>query len=60
LATSERTTDSLSNIFACIGMCSQMSMPGTFVLIGLNSPRNSFGASGFRSYMSMCDGPPGR
>ena len=60
LATSERTTDSLSIIFACIGKCSQMSMPGTFVLIGLNSPRNSAGASGLRSYMSMCDGPPGR
>ena len=27
---------------------------------GLNSPRNSIGASGLRSYMSMWDGPPGR
>ena len=34
--------------------------PATLVSIGLNSPRNSVGASGLRSYMSMCDGPPGR
>src|SRR5437763_8151962 len=33
-------------------------MPGTFVLMGLNSPRTSAGAFGLRSYMSMCDGPP--
>ena len=37
-----------------------MSMPGTLVLIGLNSPRYSTGASGFRSYMSMWLGPPFR
>ena len=37
-----------------------LSIPGTLVLIGRNSPRNSAGASGLRSYMSMCDGPPGK
>ena len=45
-------------IFACSGRCSLISMPGTFVVIGLNSPRNSAGASGLRSYMSMWLGPP--
>ena len=34
-------------------------MPGTFVLIGMKSPRYSLGASGFKSYISMCGGPPG-
>ena len=58
--TIERTQASLSHILACSGMCSQISTPGTFVWMGLNSPRNSAGASGLRSYMSMCDGPPGR
>src|SRR5688572_28486101 len=33
-------------------------MPGTFVLIGLNAPRYSTGASGLRSNVSMWDGPP--
>ena len=42
------------------GNCSQISMPGTLVLIGLNSPRISAGASIFRSNMSWCGGPPGR
>ena len=55
-----RTRASLSAIRACNGMCSQMSNPGTLVLIGLNSPRNSDGAAGLRSYMSMCEGPPAR
>ncbi len=50
----------LSIIVAIRGKCSQIWMPGTFVSIGLNSPRNSVGASGFRSHMSMCGGPPGR
>ena len=45
---------------ACSGKCSQICTPGTLVAMGLNSPRNSLGASGFRSYMSRCDGPPGR
>ena len=31
-------------------------MPGTLVAIGLNSP--PFGVSGFRSKVSLCDGPP--
>ena len=48
----------MSAILACIGISSQISMPGTLVLIGLNSPRYSRGASGFMSYMSRCDGPP--
>jgi hypothetical protein len=48
-----RTRASLSAMRACIGMCSQMSKPETFDLIGLNSPRMSAGAFGFRSYMSM-------
>ena len=43
----------LSIILAISGKCSPMSMPGTLVLIGLNSPRISAGASGFRSHMSM-------
>ena len=47
-----------SIIAAIFGMCSQIWTPGTFVSIGLNSPRNSFGASGFRSNVSICDGPP--
>jgi hypothetical protein len=53
-----RTIANLSAIFAWSGNSSQTSMPGTFVLIGLNSPRYSAGAAGLRSYMSMCDGPP--
>ncbi len=53
-----RMMASLSAIFACNGISSQMSMPGTFVLIGLNSPRYSTGALGFRSYRSMWLGPP--
>src|SRR5688572_20861058 len=49
----------LSACLASCGRCSQMSMPGTFVLIGLNAPRNSAGASGFMSNVSWCGGPPG-
>src|SRR4051794_11578267 len=37
-----------------------MRMPGTLVLMGRNSPRNSAGASGFMSYMSRWLGPPPR
>src|SRR6185312_3841732 len=33
-------------------------MPGTLVLIGLNSPRISAGSFGLRSYISMWLGPP--
>ena len=58
--TIERMMANLSIIFAMRGKCSQMSMPGTFVLIGLNSPRMSTGASGFKSHMSWWGGPPGR
>ena len=47
-----------SIIVACRGRCSQISMPGTFVAIGRNSPRTSAGAAGFMSQLSMCDGPP--
>src|SRR4051812_19590819 len=56
----ERTAASLSHILAWSGKCSEIWQPGTLVLIGLNSPRYSTGALGLRSYMSMCDGPPGR
>ena len=38
-ATTLRTTASLSHIFAWSGNSSQMSTPGTFERIGLNSPR---------------------
>src|SRR5579883_840413 len=54
----DRTTLSLSKIFACRGRCSLICTPGTLVLIGLNSPRTSTGAFGLRSYMSMWLGPP--
>ncbi len=33
-------------------------VPGTFVEMGWNVPRISFGASGFKSHMSMWLGPP--
>ena len=55
-----RTTASLSAILAWSGISSQMSKPGTLVLIGLNSPRYSAGAPGLRSYMSWCGGAPHR
>ena len=45
---------------ASLGNVSPMWMPGTFVSIGLNSPRISSGASGLRSHMSWCGGPPAR
>ena len=50
--------DHLSMIFALIGRCSQIWMPGTFVEIGLNSPRYSAGAFGFMSHVSIWLGPP--
>jgi hypothetical protein len=43
---------------ATFGRCSQTRTPAAFVSIGLNSPRYSSGASGFRSHMSMVAGPP--
>ncbi len=58
--TIDRMTANLSIIFASRGNTSQMSMPGTAVLIGLNSPRTSAGASGLRSHRSWCGGPPPR
>src|SRR5207237_6576436 len=54
----ERRIVYLSAIFARFGISSQTSRPGTLVLIGLNSPRYSAGASGFMSNMSVCGGPP--
>lgn len=50
----------LSATLASLGNSSQICMPGTLVLIGLNSPRISVGASGFRSHISKCEGPPGQ
>ena len=40
------------------GRCPQISMPGTLVRIGRNSPRYSDGASGLRSNVSMWLGLP--
>ena len=60
LPTTSRRRAILSINRACRGRSSQISMPGTLVRIGRNSPRYSFGASGFGSYMSRWDGPPGR
>ena len=60
LPTSERMMANLSIILAMRGNSSQIWIPGTLVWIGLNSPRTSAGASGLRSHMSMCGGPPGR
>src|SRR5579871_5352680 len=55
----ERIKVNLLATCACKGSSSQTSSPGTFVRIGLKSPRYSTGASGFMSYVSMCGGPPG-
>src|SRR3990172_8466328 len=49
----ERMIVYLSATLASSGINSQISMPGTLVAIGLNSPRYSFGASGFRSNISI-------
>ena len=48
----------LSAILANNGNCSLISIPGTLVFIGLNSPRRSAGASGLRSNVSCWGGPP--
>src|SRR5262249_15692582 len=40
--------------------CSHKRMSVALVRMGLNSPRNSRGASGFMSHMSMWDAPPQR
>ena len=47
--TTDRITASLSIMDAWRGMSSDSRTPGTLVLIAENSPRNSFGASGFGS-----------
>src|SRR5438105_1410439 len=54
----ERTIAYLSARFARFGSSSEISIPGTLVLIGLNSPRTSAGASGFMSQRSMWLGAP--
>src|SRR5262245_6868845 len=46
--------------FATPGRCSHTWTPGTLVAIGPNSPRNSTGASGFRSNVSIVLRPPCR
>ena len=58
--TTERITAALSIRPASCGKTSQISMPGTLVAIGLNSPRISAGASVLISHMSWCGGPPPR
>ena len=47
-----RIIATLSIFRANSGKCSQISAPGTLVLIGLNLPRMSSGASGFMSHVS--------
>src|ERR1022692_4459431 len=42
------------------GKFSEISIPGTLVLIGLYGPRISTGALGFMCQVSSCDGPPTR
>src|SRR5262245_48886422 len=42
------------------GKCSLIRIPLTLVSMGRNVPRISSGASGFRSHMSRCEGPPER
>ena len=58
--TTERMNANLSAIAAIFGKHSQIWMPVTLVLIGLNSPRISLGASVLISHMSWCGGPPPR
>lgn len=45
---------------AMLGKCSEISIRGTLVLIGLHAPLISRGPSGLRSNMSWWGGPPGR
>src|SRR5207253_11493216 len=54
----ERTIAYLSAHLARNGMCWEISMPGTLVFIGRDSPRYSAGEFGFRSQMSWCAGAP--
>ena len=51
------------NLSACRarrGISSLIRTPGTLVSTGRKVPRISAGASGFRSHISRCDGPPER
>ena len=54
----------LSIVFALILLIfprtAENSTPEAFVLMGLNVPRYSAGASGFKSNESMCEGPPAK
>src|SRR5688572_14995590 len=56
----ERINVALSICFASNGIVSLRRIPGTFDLIGLNSPRTLDGASGLGSQMSIWLGPPWR
>ena len=55
----DRIGMNLSIMLAMRGNNSQISIPGTLVLIGLKSPRISTGEYGLRSQRSICEGPPG-
>ena len=55
-----RMKANLSALRAILGINSQIWKPGMAVEIGMNSPRMSTGASGFRSIISICGGPPSR
>jgi hypothetical protein len=57
---SDRTSAQCRLRAARPGRCSQISMPELAVEIGLNSPRISAGARGFRSKLSCCARPPER
>src|SRR5947207_4644486 len=56
----ERMSVTLSIWSASMGIVSLTSIPGTFVLIGLNSPRTLDGALGLGSQISIWLGPPCR
>jgi hypothetical protein len=58
--TRERMTTHLSMRAAMRVNTSPIWTPGTRVLIGLNPPRISAGASVLISHMSWCGGPPPR
>ena len=58
--TEERISAILSICRAVRGRCSPIWTPGTLVATGLNSPRNSAGASGLRSQVSIVLSPPCR
>ena len=47
-----------SSIAACLGRCSQMTTPGSFVCVTPNGPRLISGRSGLVSQVSMWLGPP--